>query len=211
MIVLGITGSIGMGKSTACSMLRAMGVPVYDADAAVHRLFAPGGAAVPLIAEAFPAAVVDGRVDRSRLGPLVLNDEAALRRLEGIVHPLVRQEEKIFLDVNRRRGTRVVALDIPLLFETGGAERCDYTIVVSAPRLVQRQRVLARPGMTQEKFAAILSRQMPDAEKRRRADYVVPTGLGKAVTWRALQRVLADVRRRSAARGGKKRAGSGSG
>jgi dephospho-CoA kinase len=195
-IVLGVTGSIAMGKSTACALLRAQGVPVHDADATVHRLFAVGGAAVPLIAQAFPGVVVEGRVDRALLGPRVLSDAEALRRLEGIVHPLVRAEERAFLDRHRRAGRAVVALDIPLLFETGGEARCDAALTVSAPAFLQRQRALRRPGMTVEKFAAILARQMPDAQKRRRADYVVPSGLGRAVTWRALAGILADVRRR---------------
>ncbi|MFA7430470.1 MAG: dephospho-CoA kinase [Rhodospirillaceae bacterium] len=197
MIVLGVTGSIAMGKSTACALLRAQGVPVHDADATVHRLFATGGAAVPLIAQAFPGVVVEGRVDRTLLGPRVLGNTEALRRLEAIVHPLVRAEEKAFLDRYRRAGRSVVALDIPLLFETGGEARCDATLTVSAPAFLQRQRALRRPGMTAEKFAAILARQMPDAQKRRRADYVVPSGLGRAVTWRALAGILADVRRKT--------------
>jgi len=196
-IVLGVTGSIAMGKSTACALLRAQGVPVHDADATVHRLFATGGAAVPLIAQAFPGVVVEGRVDRTLLGPRVLGNTEALRRLEAIVHPLVRAEEKAFLDRYRRAGRSVVALDIPLLFETGGEARCDATLTVSAPAFLQRQRALRRPGMTAEKFAAILARQMPDAQKRRRADYVVPSGLGRAVTWRALAGILADVRRKT--------------
>lgn len=186
-----------MGKSTACALLRAQGVPVHDADATVHRLFATGGAAVPLIAQAFPGVVVEGRVDRTLLGPRVLGNTEALRRLEAIVHPLVRAEEKAFLDRYRRAGRSVVALDIPLLFETGGEARCDATLTVSAPAFLQRQRALRRPGMTAEKFAAILARQMPDAQKRRRADYVVPSGLGRAVTWRALAGILADVRRKT--------------
>lgn len=194
MIVLGVTGSIAMGKSTACALLRAQGVPVHDADATVHALFDRGGAAVAAIDAAFPGVVVDGRVDRARLGPRVLGDAAALKRLEAIVHPLVRAREKAFLDRHRRAGRDLVALDIPLLFETGGEKRCDATLVVSAPALIQRQRALRRPGMTAEKLAAILARQMPDAEKRRRADHVVPSGLGRAVTWRALAAILAAVK-----------------
>lgn len=197
MIVLGVTGSIAMGKSTACALLRAQGVPVHDADATVHGLFDRGGLAVPAIAEAFPDAVVDGRVDRARLGQAVLGDAEALRRLEGIVHPLVRAEEKRFLDIHRRVGRQAVALDIPLLFETGGQARCDYTLVVSAPAFLQRQRALRRPGMTPQKLKAILARQMPDAQKRRRADFVVPSGLGKAVTWRALHRILGQLQGQS--------------
>lgn len=194
MIVLGVTGSIAMGKSTACAMLRAQGVPVHDADATVHALFDRGGLAVPAIAEAFPGVVVDGRVDRALLGPRVLGNPDALKRLESIVHPLVRAEEKRFLDHHRRSGRDIVALDIPLLFETGGEKRCDATLVVSAPALIQRQRALRRPGMTADKLASILARQMPDAEKRRRADHVVPSGLGRAVTWQAVARILAGLR-----------------
>lgn len=194
MIVLGVTGSIAMGKSTACAMLRAQGVPVHDADATVHRLFAPGGAAVAPLQDAFPGVVIDGAVDRARLGACVLGDAAALGRLEGIVHPLVRAQEKVFLDTQRRAGRAVVALDIPLLFETGAEDRCDAVVVVSAPAFLQRQRALRRPGMTEAKLSAILARQMSDAQKRRQADYVVPTGLGRAVTWAALARVLQDVR-----------------
>lgn len=197
MIVLGVTGSIGMGKSTVCRMLRDFGVPVHDADAAVHALFRPGGAAVEPIAAAFPGAVVDGAVDRARLGPQVFGDPQALKRLEDIVHPLVRAHERAFLAQQRRRGTAVVALDVPLLYETGGQRRCDAVAVVSAPALVQRQRVMARPGMTEDKFRGILARQMPDAAKRKRADYVVPSGLGLAVTRRALARMLRDLRRKA--------------
>ncbi|MGC2854687.1 dephospho-CoA kinase [Novispirillum sp. DQ9] len=196
MIVLGVTGSIAMGKSTACALLRAQGVPVHDADATVHALFDRGGLAVPAIAAAFPGVVVDGCVDRTLLGPCVLGQPEALKRLEGIVHPLVRAEEKRFLDLHRRAGRDIVALDIPLLFETGGEGRCDATLVVSAPAFLQRQRALRRPGMTPQKLAAILARQMPDAQKRRRADYIVPSGLGRAVTWRALARILAAVRQK---------------
>lgn len=194
MIILGVTGSIAMGKSTACALLRAQGVPVHDADATVHRLFARGGAAVAPLAAAFPGVVVDGAVDRARLGARVLGDGAALARLEAIVHPLVRAHERAFLAAQRRLGRAVVALDIPLLFETGAEKRCDAVVVISAPPFLQRQRALRRAGMTAAKLSAILARQMPDAAKRARADYVVPSGLGRAVTWRALARVLKDVR-----------------
>lgn len=196
MIVLGVTGSIGMGKSTVCTLLRRLGVPVHDADAAVHRLFAPGGAAVAPVAAAFPGVVTDGAIDRAKLGARVFGDAAALKRLERIVHPLVHREERRFLRRMRRQRVPIVAIDVPLLYETGGVGRCDYVLVVSAPFLVQRQRVLRRPGMTGDKFRAILARQMPDTAKRRRADYVVPSGLGKAATMRALKRILADIRRR---------------
>jgi dephospho-CoA kinase len=175
MIVLGLTGSIGMGKSEAAKAFRRLGVPVFDADAAVHELYAPGGAAVAAIAEAFPGSVADGAVDRARLGAMVLGDHEALRRLEAIIHPLVRAAQRDFVARARAAGARLVVLDIPLLFETGGEANCDRSVVVSAPAEVQKERVLARSGMTAEKFAAILAKQMPDEEKRRRADYVIWT------------------------------------
>lgn len=196
MLILGLTGSIGMGKSTAAAMLRTLGVPVHDSDATVHRLMGPGGTALPAIASAFPDAVRDGVVDRRILGALVFADTARLRALEAILHPLVRADSHRFLKrVARRRG-RMAALDIPLLFEAGRRGGVDHVLVVSAPHLVQRQRVLARPGMTDKRLAAVLQRQMPDAEKRRRADAVVPTGLGRAVTFRALRLELRRLRGR---------------
>ncbi len=196
MRVLGVTGSIGMGKSTVCRMLRSLGVPVHDADAAVHRLMAPGGRATDRIARAFGDVVADdGGIDRGRLGTRVIGDDAALRRLERILHPLVRAEELAFLRRCRLRKVPVVALDIPLLFETRGERRCDAVFVVSAPPFLQRQRVLRRPGMTEAKFQGILRRQMPDAEKRKRADVVIPSGLGLAVTRRALRRALRAMAR----------------
>ncbi|WP_343712801.1 dephospho-CoA kinase [Inquilinus sp.] len=191
MRILGLTGSIGMGKSTAAAMFRRDGIAVHDADAAVHDLLRRGGAAVPAVAKAFPEAVRDGAVDRKALGALVFGRPEALRRLEAILHPLVRRRMRRFLQQAGRRGDPLVVLDIPLLLETGGERFCDAVAVVSAPRLLQAQRVLARPGMTKEKFAAILAAQMPDREKRRRADWVVPTGLGRRPTrlaLRALQR-----------------------
>jgi dephospho-CoA kinase len=195
MFVLGLTGSIGMGKSTAAAMLRRLGVPVHDADAAVHRLLAPGGKAVPAVLEAFPGVErgdAEGRtgIDRKALGKIVFGDPAALKRLEAVLHPLVRAEARAFLRRQARRRARLVVLDIPLLFETGGERLCDAVLVVTAPARVQAQRVLARPGMTPETFAAITAKQMPDAEKRRRADFLVPTGLGKAATLRRLRRIL---------------------
>lgn len=195
MKILGITGSIGMGKSTACQLLRCLGVPVHDADATVHRLYQQGGAAVPLIAARFPEAVRNGQVDRVALGRMVFGNPAALRVLERIVHPLVQAEERAFLARHRRRRTPVVALDIPLLFESRGQRRCDAVAVVTAHALIQQQRVLARPGMTLDRLRQIRSKQMPDAEKRRRADYIVPSGLGRGVTIRALKRILADLNR----------------
>lgn len=176
MIVLGLTGSIGMGKSTTAAMFREAGVPVHDSDEAVHRLYA--GAAAPLVEAAFPGTLVDGVVDRNRLAARVLGDREAIRRLEAIVHPLVRADADAFLDRHRRAGARLVVLDIPLLFETGGRGRVDKVVVVTAPAETQRERVLARPGMTPEKFEAILSKQVPDAKKRAMADFVIDTGRG---------------------------------
>src|SRR5258708_18030675 len=174
MLVLGITGSMGMGKSTAAALLRRMGVPVSEADAVVYRLFAPGGAAVAAVAAAFPGVVVKGAIDRRRLGQRVFGNAAALARLNAIVHPLVRQAQARFLAAARRRRVRLAALHIPLLFETGGVRRVDATLVVTAPGFVQRARVLARAGMSAERLAKILSHQMPHAAKRRRADPLGP-------------------------------------
>ncbi|MCZ8316174.1 dephospho-CoA kinase [Phreatobacter sp.] len=176
MFVLGLTGSIGMGKSTTSAFFRAAGIPVHDADAAVHKLYA--GAAVAPIEAAFPGVTVDGRVDRARLGAVVLKDAEALKRLEAIIHPLVGGAEKAFRDAARARGHTMVVLDIPLLLETGGERRVDAVAVVSAPPGIQRDRVMARPGMTADKLEAILARQMPDAEKRRRAHFVIESGFG---------------------------------
>jgi dephospho-CoA kinase len=176
MLVLGLTGSVGMGKSTTAGFFVEAGVPVHDADAAVHRLYA--GEAVPLIEAAFPGTTSGGVVDRTLLARRVLGDPAALKRLEAIVHPLVQASERRFLADAEARGDKVVVLDIPLLFETAGEQRVDAVVVVSAPAEVQRKRVMERPGMTAEKFDAILAQQMPDAEKRRRADFVVDTSQG---------------------------------
>jgi dephospho-CoA kinase len=190
-IVLGLTGSIGMGKSTAAATLRRLGVPLFDADQVVHRLLAPGGRAVRSVSEAFPGVVTQaGGIDRGLLGRRVFAESAALDRLEAILHPMVAAEEKRFLAICRSRREPLAVLDIPLLFETGGERRCDYVLVVSAPALVQRQRVLRRPGMTEIRLAAILQKQMPDKEKRRRADFVVPTGLGRSVSLRRLQAIV---------------------
>ncbi|WP_108663851.1 dephospho-CoA kinase [Acuticoccus kandeliae] len=175
MIVVGLTGSIGMGKSTTAGLFGAEGDAVYNADAAVHRLYS--GRAVGPVGEAFPGVVVDGVVDRKALGQAVLNDAAALKRLEAIVHPLVREEQAAFLEAAHRDGRRIAILDIPLLFETGRDREVDAVVVASAPADIQRTRVLERQGMSEEKFAAILAKQMPDAEKRRRAHFVVNTGV----------------------------------
>ena len=196
MKILGLTGSIGMGKTSAAAMLRSMGVPVHDADRSVHRLMAKHGAAVPRIAAVFPAAVRDGAVDRGALGAVVFGDDAALRRLEAILHPMVREQERHFLMTMRARRQPLVVLDIPLLFETGGAPRCDAVLVVSAPKFLQDQRVLRRPGMTPQRLRDIVMRQMPDAEKRKRADFVVQTGLGKRATRTALRRIARKMKRR---------------
>ena len=176
MIVLGLTGSIGMGKSTTAKMFADEGVPVHDADATVHALYA--GRAAPLIEKAFPGTVVDGVVDRTELGKQVVGNPDAMKRLEAIVHPLVREEEIAFLENARAENRPLVVLDIPLLYETGGGERVDQVVVVTAPAEIQRQRVMARPGMTDERFEALLAKQTPDAEKRRRADFLIDTSLG---------------------------------
>ena len=186
MVVLGLTGSIGMGKTTVAAALKASGAAVYDADATVHRLLAPGGGAVAPVLARFPAAAsgegASRAVDRGALGAHVFADPAALGELEAILHPLVRAGERCFLAASQRRGCRLAVLDVPLLFETGGEARCDATLVVSAPAAVQRARVLGRARMTEERLAAILARQMPDGEKRRRADFVIRTGLDRRVS-----------------------------
>jgi dephospho-CoA kinase len=176
MVVLGLTGSIGMGKSTTAAMFRGFGVPVHDSDATVHRLYS--GEAAPLIEAAFPGVTRDGVVDRKALGDRVLGDPAAIKLLEAIVHPLVRHSEAAFLAQARAQRAPVALLDIPLLFETRGEGRVDAVVVVTAEPGVQRERVLARPGMTEQRFVQILARQVPDAEKRRRAHFIVDTGHG---------------------------------
>ncbi len=195
MLVIGLTGSIGMGKSTAAAMLRRLGLPVHDADAAVHRQMACGGAAVAAVEAAFPGVTRDAAIDRGLLGARVLGDAAALKRLEAILHPLVRAEARAFLAKQARLRRLLAVLDIPLLFETGGDRLCDAVIVVSAPPFIQRARVLRRPGMTDAKMQAILARQLPDAEKRRRADFVVHTGLNKAHTLRQLAGIVRLLQR----------------
>ncbi|PZW44892.1 dephospho-CoA kinase [Humitalea rosea] len=193
MKIWGLTGSIGMGKTTTANAFRRLGVPVFDADAAVHALQARGGAAVRPIGSAFPGTVRDGAVVREALRAAVLADPAALKRLEAIVHPLVRDAEARFLRACRRRGDAIALLDIPLLFETRNATERRYIhkiLVVSAPHAVQRARVLRRRGMTPERFAAILARQMPDSQKRRLADRVIPTGLSRHHTQAAIRRLV---------------------
>jgi dephospho-CoA kinase len=173
MIVLGLTGSIGMGKSTAAGFFAEAGVPVLDADAVVHALYE--GEAVPLVEAAFPGTTADGKVDRVRLSQHVIGDSVALKKLEALIHPLYREAERRFLAQAEQSGARVAVLDVPLLFETGGQDRVDAVVVVSAPRDMQRTRILGRAGMTDEKAAMLLDKQMPDAEKRARADFVVDT------------------------------------
>ncbi|MFN4008718.1 MAG: dephospho-CoA kinase [Pannonibacter sp.] len=188
MIRLGLTGSIAMGKSTTAKLFAEAGVPVHDADATVHALYA--GRAAPLIEAAFPGTVAGGIVDRTRLGNAVLGKPEAIARLEAIVHPLVREEELAFLDRSRKEGRRIVALDIPLLFETRGEHRVDAVVVVTAKPETQRARALARPGMTVERFEAILARQMPDAEKRRRAHFLIETDHGVDTARRSVASIL---------------------
>lgn len=193
MIIIGLTGSIGMGKSTVAAMFERLGVPVFDADAAVRALQGPGGAALPTIEAAFPGTTGPAGLDREKLGARVFGDPTALARLEAILHPLVADAQSRFLGRHRLKGA--VVLDVPLLFEKSGWQRCHLTIVVSAPPRVQRARVLARPGMTPQKFAAILKSQMPDSEKRRRADVVIETGRGRRDTWLAVRKVVNGLRR----------------
>jgi dephospho-CoA kinase len=176
MFILGLTGSLGMGKSVTARFFAEQGVPVHDADAVVHRLYQ--GEAAAAIEAAFPGTTAAGKVDRDKLAERVLGDSAALKRLEAIVHPLVQEAERRLLAEAEARGDKVAVLDIPLLFETGGEKRVDAVVVVSAPPEVQRSRVLERPGMTVEKLEAILAKQMPDDEKRRRADFIVDTSRG---------------------------------
>jgi dephospho-CoA kinase len=193
MFVLGLTGSLGMGKSTTAQMFAEEGVPVHDADAVVHRLY-EGEAAAPIEA-AFPGTTGGGKVDRDKLGKQVLGDPAALKRLESIVHPLVAQARERFLAEAASSGAGVALLDIPLLYETGGDKRCDAVVVVSAPADVQRRRAFERPEMTEAKFQAILAKQMPDAEKRARADFVVDTSRGFDAAREQVREILAKVRK----------------
>jgi dephospho-CoA kinase len=190
MKILGLTGSVGMGKSTAATMLKHMGVAVYDADAAVHGMMRRGGGVVAAVEAAFPGVERDGAIDRAALGQRVFGNEAAMKRLEAIIHPRVRDDERAFLAAMRRRKAKLVVMDVPLLYESGRDKRYDATMVVTAPAFLQRARVMRRPDMTAARFAAIKARQMPDSEKRKRADFIVPSGLGRAVTWRALRAVL---------------------
>ena len=192
MITIGLTGSIGMGKSTTAGLFAAEGIPVNDADQAVHDLYR--GEAVPLIEAAFPGVASSGEVDRQKLAAALAQNPANFTKLEAIVHPMVRTREMEFLRRHAAMGTEIVLLDIPLMFETGGEDRVDVIVVVSCDPSIQRARVLARPGMTPEKFELILNRQTPDAEKRRRADYIIDTGHGIDDARRQVQSVLAQIR-----------------
>ncbi|RWA58420.1 MAG: dephospho-CoA kinase [Mesorhizobium sp.] len=191
MIVLGLTGSIGMGKSTTAKMFAEAGVPVHDSDETVHRLYS--GKAAPLVEAAFPGTTRSGVVDRARLAEKVLGDPAALKKLEAIIHPLVRADADTFLGRHRAAGAPIAVLDIPLLFETGGRGRVDKVVVVTAPADIQRARVLARPGMNEAKFETILAKQVPDAEKRRQADFIVDTGEGFEAARAAVDAIIAEL------------------
>lgn len=195
MFVLGLTGSIGMGKSTAADMLRRLGVPVHDADAAVHRLLAADPIVRAEIAARFPSAMDGGEIDRQALGAAVFSDPAARSALETILHPRVRAAAKRFLRKQALARAPLVVLDIPLLYETGGEVDVDAVMVVSAPEFLQARRVLSRPGMSVERFRGILASQISDGEKRRRADYVIETGIGKAYTYRRLQQLVGALSR----------------
>ncbi len=187
MMMIGLTGSIGMGKSTVAKQCALLGAKIICADAIVHALMQPSGKAFAAIAKQFPEAVVNGAIDRKLLGKIVFGNNDKIKQLESILHPLVKQEEEQFVAMQQLLGAKIVVLDIPLLFEAGSDERVDMTLVASAPYFIQRQRVLARPNMTEEKFAAILTKQMPDIVKRRRADFVIATGLGKAQSMQQLK------------------------
>ena len=194
----GLTGSIGMGKSESAKLFARLGLPVFDADATVHALYQPGSAGTAAIARRFPGAVTTKGVDRARLAQIVAGDPSALRALEDLVHPLVRQAEDRFLENARARNDELVILDIPLLFETGRNTTMDAIVVVSSPEAVQRERVLKRPGMTPEKFAVILARQVPDSEKRAQADFVIETDKGLDHALAQVKRVAAELRRLAA-------------
>jgi len=194
MIVVVLTGSIAMGKSTTATMFNRRKIPIFDADRVVHNLFSRGGAAVGMVNEHFPSAIANDKVDRTALGQIVFDDPYRLSVLESIIHPLVDKERNYFLQSHRRRKTKMVVLDIPLFYETKKRYKSDFVCVVSAPGFLQRQRALGRPGMTRQKLDAILARQMPDYEKRKRSNFVVPTGLGIAYTNRRLRRTLNKIR-----------------
>ncbi|MDP9128565.1 MAG: dephospho-CoA kinase [Pseudomonadota bacterium] len=190
MLVIGLTGGIGMGKSTAARILSRLGFPVYHADRAVHDLLGKHGKAIPAVRRAFPESLRGGAISRKLLGRIVFDDPAKLRQLENILHPLVQEAERSFLREMRRAKVRAVFLEIPLLFETGAEARCDAVLCVTAPRAIQKARVLSRRGMTEVRLRAILKRQLPDLQKRRRADYIIHTGKGLADTRRQLVAII---------------------
>ncbi|WP_313195313.1 dephospho-CoA kinase [Shinella zoogloeoides] len=194
MIVLGLTGSIGTGKSTTAAMFRDFGVPVHDADATVHDLYR--AEAVAPVAALFPEALEDGVIDRKALSAILARSPERFGELEAVIHPLVRARETAFLDAERRNGAPLVLLDIPLLYETGGEKRVNKVVVVTCDPQTQRERVLARPGMTEEKFQLILSRQMPDAEKRQRADFIIDTGRGLDAAREQVEEIIARLTER---------------
>ncbi|KAB7738490.1 dephospho-CoA kinase [Parvibaculum sedimenti] len=196
MLLIGLTGSIGMGKSETAKMFARLGVPVYDADAAVHALYMKGGAAVEPLREVFPSAVIDDAVDRTELSRCVLGNPEAMKKLEAIVHPLVGQAQIEFLKKAAAEGHHAVLLDIPLLYETGGEKRVDVVVVVSAPYHIQESRVLARPGMDAAKFAAIHAKQVPDEEKRRRADFIVETDKGLDHAFEEVRKIVETLKTR---------------
>lgn len=195
MIVLGLTGSIGMGKSTAAKMFRRMGVPVHDSDKAVHEALLAKGAAYDVVAALFPSTKGREGIDRKKLGSIVFADKAALKRLEAVLHPAAQESQQKFTRAMQAKGKKIVVLEIPLLFETGAEERVDYTITVTSPPAIQKRRVLARKNMSEEKFKSILASQIPDAEKQALSDFVVDTGLGFARTYRQLKQIVDFVRK----------------
>lgn len=198
MIIAGLTGSIGMGKTTTAQMFKAAGAAVFDADAAVHQLYKRGGAAVPILRAGIPECIVEGAVDRAKLSKALRADPLLFAVLESFIHPLVGQRRERAIENAKAAGASVFIDDVPLLFETGGDQRVDVTIVVSAPADLQRDRVLARPSMTLEKFEAILARQMPDAEKRKRADYVIDSGRGLDFAREQVQKIMGELKARAA-------------
>ena len=194
MILLGLTGSIGMGKTTAVGAFASCGIPIFEADAVTHDVLGLNGAALPIVMRVFPEAVSNGLIDRTKLGDVVFRDGGALQKLEGIIHPLVSDQEQAFKAQAAADGCWLAVFDIPLLFETGASHRFDYIAVVSAPASIQRTRVLKRAGMTEEKFEAIIARQVPDQVKRCKADFVIDTGSGKRRTVQHIQRIIEDLR-----------------
>lgn len=197
MKIVGLTGSIGMGKSETARMFREEGVPVFDADAEVHRLQAPAGPALPLIEDVFPGSVKNGALDREALGKTVFADPVAKKKLEAIMHPMVGEKRAAFFESAAANNEPFVVVDVPLLFETGGNQGCDYVITVSAPAAVQRKRVLARPGMTEQKFEHILALQTPDADKRAGSDYIIESDKGLEVAHLQVQSIIRDLREKA--------------